>query len=243
MNAISIRGLSKRFGRRVAVDGLDLEIEKGEFFALLGSNGAGKTTTIRMLCGLCRPSGGDAFILSKSVTREAGAVKALINLSPQETAVAPNLTVFENLELMSRIYGEKKAGARKRARAMTEEFGLAERAGERAKRLSGGMQRRLSLAMALTSRPEVLFLDEPTLGLDVRARRELWRALEALKGNMTVVLTTHYLEEAEALADRIAIMDSGRLVALGSAGELKRQTGKASLEEVFLTLTKGGEEV
>jgi len=226
----------------MAVDGLDLDIEKGELFALLGANGAGKTTTIRMLCGLCEPDAGDAVLLSKSIKKDTEAVKEMINVSPQETAVAPNLTTEENLELMARIYGASKDKTRNHAREMLERFDLASRTHDRAKKLSGGMQRRLSIAMALISEPKILFLDEPTLGLDVRARRELWKALEALKGDITVVLTTHYLEEAEALADRIAIMDKGKLAALGTAEELKKRTGKASLEDVFLELTEGGEE-
>ncbi len=239
MNAIETRGLTRRFKARTAVDRLELTIPHGEFFALLGQNGAGKTTTIRMLAGLLAPSGGDALMMGKSIVRDAAAAKARCNLSPQETAVAQNLTVRENLVLIARLYGAGKAEAAAQAEHMLGEFGLAERAGDRAKSLSGGMQRRLSIAMALITGPDVLFLDEPTLGLDVRARRELWRQLSALKGRVTVVLTTHYLEEAEALSDRIGVMHEGKLRAIGTPAELCAETGAASFEDAFLALTGG----
>lgn len=209
-----------------------------EFFSLLGQNGAGKTTTIRMLCCLLPPTSGDAVLLGDSILTNSGAVKQKLNVSPQETAVAPNLSVRENLELMARIYGCDRSEARSRADEMLCAFGLSERAGDRAKSLSGGLQRRLSIAMALITGPQIVFLDEPTLGLDVRARRELWKALTALKGKVTMIMTTHYLEEAEALSDRIGIMHQGRLKALGTVSELKAQTGTASLEDAFLALTE-----
>jgi len=243
MKAIEIKNLTKRFrtrGRseRTAVDALCLSVGQGELFSLLGQNGAGKTTTIRMLCCLLPPTSGDAVLLGDSIVTNAAAVKQKLSVSPQETAVAPNLSVRENLELMARIYGCDRAEARSRADEMLHAFGLAERASDRAKRLSGGLQRRLSIAMALISHPQIAFLDEPTLGLDVRARRELWKALIALKGRVTMVVTTHYLEEAEAISDRMAIMHEGRLRALGTASELKAQTGTASLEDAFLALTE-----
>lgn len=241
MAAIVVNHLTKRFGNRTAVEDLSLTIREGELFALLGQNGAGKTTTIKMLCCLLPPTSGDAILLGDSITGNPAAVKRKLNVSPQDTAVAPNLTVFENLVLMARIYGSDPPTARMRAEQMLEAFGLTERAGDKARTLSGGMQRRLSIAMALISNPDILFLDEPTLGLDVRARRELWNVVRALKGNVTIILTTHYLEEAEALADRIGIMHAGRLRALGTAAELKVQTGTPTLEEAFLALT--GEEV
>lgn len=239
MNAIEIKKLTKSFGGRKAVGPLSLEVKQGELFTLLGQNGAGKTTTIRMLCCMLPPSSGDALLLGESIITSPTAVKQKLNVSPQETAVAPNLTVKENLELVARIYGSGRHAASAKADEMLHAFGLTDRSKDRAKTLSGGTQRRLSIAMALISDPEIIFLDEPTLGLDVRARRDLWKVLTGLKGTITMVMTTHYLEEAEALSDRIGIMNAGRLEALGTAAELKELTGKASLEDVFLTLTEG----
>ncbi len=238
MNAIEIRGLTKRFKARTAVDHLELTVPQGECFALLGANGAGKTTTVRMLCGLAAPTEGDALVMGHSIRKELDAVKGVLSVSPQETAVAPRLTVWENLALMARLHGMGAAEAKRRAERLMEELSLGERAKERAGRLSGGWQRRLSIAMALVSEPQVLFLDEPTLGLDVRARRELWRLVERLKGQMTVALTTHYLEEAEAMADRIGVMSAGRMVALGTAEQIRRAAGKDTLEDAFLALTE-----
>ncbi len=241
MDAIRIDGLTRRFGKRTAVNHLDLTIKEGELFALLGQNGAGKTTTIRMLCGLLAPTEGDALLMGKSITSQTGEVKQIINVSPQETAVAAKLSVRENLEFVAEVYGFRGQEAKTKAARMMDTFDLADRANDRAKSLSGGMQRRLSIAMALISEPKILFLDEPTLGLDVRARRELWKHIERLKGSITIILTTHYLEEAESLADRIAIMSKGDLIALGTADEIKCQTGKETLEDAFLELTDGEE--
>lgn len=237
MNAIEIRNLTKAYKDRTAVDHLNLTITEGELFALLGPNGAGKTTTIRMLSCLALPGGGDALLSGESVVNNPSGVRAVINVSPQETAVAQKLSVRENLELIAEIYGMRRGEAAKMAEKMLRDFALTDRASERAKKLSGGMQRRLSIAMALISSPRILFLDEPTLGLDVRARRDLWKHVQALKGKMTIILTTHYLEEAEALADRIGIMNKGRLVALGTAEQIVRETGKLSFEDAFLSLT------
>ena len=238
--AVELAGLSKRFGSRTAVDHLSMTVKQGEILALLGQNGAGKTTTVRMLSGLTRPSEGDALLAGYSSRREAGQAKRLLNLSPQETAVACRLSVRENLELMARLYGSGRAAAAERARQLMQALGLRERAEDRAGKLSGGLQRRLSIAMALITEPQVLFLEEPPRGLDVRARRELWKLVGTLRGTVTVILTTHYLEEAEYLADRIAILEDGRLQALGTAEELKAQTGCRNLEETFLSLTGGG---
>lgn len=238
MEAIECKRLTKRYGARTAVDALDLTIHRGECFALLGQNGAGKTTTLRMLCCLTAPSGGDALLLGDSILHRVEIVKQKINVSPQETAVAPKLSVQENLVLMARLYGSGKEQAARKAEAMMAAFSLSDRKNSRAKTLSGGLQRRLSIAMALISEPELLFLDEPTLGLDVRARRGLWNLVERLKGDMTIVLTTHYLEEAQALADRIGILQNGRLAALGTVEQIERQTGTRSLEEAFLSLTE-----
>lgn len=240
MNAVEIRSLTKSFGAIKAVDGLKLDIGEGELFALLGVNGAGKTTTIKMLSGVLRPDGGDALIMGHSVLTELAAAKEAMNVSPQETAVAPNLTARENLELMAGIYGAGRADARRAAEDMEGELGLSQVSDRRARTLSGGWQRRLSIAMALITRPKVLFLDEPTLGLDILARRELWREIEKLKGGTAVILTTHYLEEAEALADHIGVMTGGRLTAAGTAEELKAAAGKDSFEDAFVELASGG---
>lgn len=238
MNAIETKRLTKCFRSITAVDALELSVGSGEFFALLGQNGAGKTTAIRMLSGLLAPTGGDAFIMGNSILTASEAAKACCNLSPQETAVAENLTVKENLVLIARLYGAEKAEADEAAEALLVQMGLKERASSRAKTLSGGMKRRLSIAMALITKPQVLFLDEPTLGLDVRARRELWKMIAALKGKMTLVLTTHYLEEAQALSDRIGIMNKGHLVAVGTAKELCAAAGTDTFEDAFLHFTE-----
>lgn len=235
MNAIETRGLTKRYGSLTAVDALDLTVRQGELFALLGVNGAGKSTTIKLLSCLTAPTAGDAYLLGRSVVTEAAQVKRVIAVSPQETAVAPNLTVEENLALMAGIYG-----VREEVGALMAGLGLNQAAKRRAKVLSGGWQRRLSIAMALVSRPNILFLDEPTLGLDVLARRELWQVIESLKGRVTTILTTHYLEEAEALADRVGIMAHGRLRAVGTASELKALAGTASFEDAFVALAEEG---
>ncbi|MBQ3200405.1 MAG: ABC transporter ATP-binding protein [Clostridia bacterium] len=238
MNAIETKRLTKCFRSITAVDALELSVGSGEFFALLGQNGAGKTTAIRMLSGLLAPTGGDAFLMGNSILTASEAAKACCNLSPQETAVAENLTVKENLVLIARLYGAEKAEADEAAEALLVQMGLKERASSRAKTLSGGMKRRLSIAMALITKPQVLFLDEPTLGLDVRARRELWKMIAALKGKMTLVLTTHYLEEAQALSDRIGIMNKGHLVAVGTAKELCAAAGTDTFEDAFLHFTE-----
>ncbi len=219
--AIRATGLAKSFGDRIAVAGLDLSVANGELFSMLGPNGAGKTTTIKMLCCLMRPSGGTASILGHDIGTDPIGVKQVIGVSPQETAVAPNLNAWENLALMAGLHGIAKQRAHQRAAELLEVTGLANRATDKAKQYSGGMQRRLSIAMALVSDPQVVFLDEPTIGLDPQARRGMWEYIAGLKGSTTVVLTTHYLEEADALADRIAVVDGGALVALGTPTELK----------------------
>lgn len=236
MAAIEINNLTKQYKERPVVNSLDFSIEEGEFFALLGENGAGKTTLISMLCCLLAPTAGDAFVLGNSIRTGADTMKQKMNISPQETAVAPNLTIRENLELIAGIYGSAKKEAKERATEMIQTFGLTERQKDKAKTLSGGMQRRLSIAMGLITNPQILFLDEPTLGLDVRSRRELWATLSKLKSKMTIVLTTHYLEEAEALADRICILQKGSIKAIGTAEQMKKNTNTTSFEEAFLTI-------
>lgn len=239
MKAIRATGLTKKYGSITAVDHIDFDVDQGEIFALLGVNGAGKTTTISMLTGLERPSSGDAYLLGRSVSADMQHIKPRINLSPQETAVAANLTVRENLEFIASIYGQSNNEAKSNAKHMMQEFELQQVASQRAQTLSGGMQRRLSIAMGLITNPQILFLDEPTVGLDVFARCDLWKVIEGLKGKVTMLLTTHYLEEVETLADRIAIMVSGHIVASGTLDELKKKSGKNTLEDASITLTEG----
>ena len=238
MTAIQTFDLVKKYKDKTAVNGLNLTVGQGELFALLGVNGAGKTTTIKMLSCLTPPTSGDAVLLGDSIVTGKHAVKEKINVSPQETAVARNLTVRENLELIAGVYGTDRKKAREKAQEMIEAFSLGEVAKSKAKTLSGGMQRRLSIAMALISSPQILFLDEPTLGLDVLARRELWHAIEKLKGKVTIILTTHYMEEAEALSDRVGVMSNGVLKAVGTPAELIKRTGAKNFEDAFIALAE-----
>lgn len=237
MNAVEAKNLTKKYKDVTAVDSLSLTIGHGEFFALLGQNGAGKTTTVKMLTGLISPDGGDALIMGHSIVKETEKAKSLINVSPQETAVAQKLSVKENLEFIAELYGDNKKQAQKKAQDSLDSFALRQKENTKAKTLSGGMQRRLSIAMALITEPEILFLDEPTLGLDVKARRSLWKQISSLKGKTTVILTTHYLEEAQALADRIGIMDKGTLRIVDTPDNIIKSTGKDNLEDAFLFLT------
>ena len=240
MEAIRTESLVKQYKDKTAVKGLDLTVHQGELYGLLGVNGAGKSTTIKMLSCLTRPTEGEAYVMGYSVNGESDKVKAIMNVSPQETAVAAKLSVRENLEFIARIYGCDKKQAKEKADRIIEDFSLQEITKQRASTLSGGWQRRLSIAMALITEPQVLFLDEPTLGLDVLARRELWRFIQSLKGKMTIVLTTHYLEEAESLCDRIGIMAHGVLCAEGSAQELKAKADTDDFEEAFIRLAGEG---
>ncbi len=232
--------LVKRYKGITAVNKLNLEIEQGELFSLLGVNGAGKTTTIKMLTCLTKATEGDALVGGKSITKEPKEVKAIIGVSPQETAVAPNLSVKENLELICGIHGFSKEKSRKRIGELSNQFHLDEVLKRKAGKLSGGWQRRVSIAMALIAEPKILFLDEPTLGLDVIARHELWDVISTLKGKITIILTTHYMEEAEALSDRIGIMRSGNLLAVGTAEELKQKAGCSDFETAFVSIVKEG---
>ena len=236
MNAIRTEGLTKRYRDVTAVDSLSLCVAEGELFSLLGVNGAGKTTTIRMLCCLSKPTSGDAVVCGHNTMTDSEAVKRAIGISPQDTAVAENLTVRENLTLVAKIYGFSPEKVTAKVDEMTGIFGMDEVLNDRAKTLSGGWKRKLSIAMALISEPEVLFLDEPTLGLDVLARRELWTAIEKLKGRMTIILTTHYMEEAESLSDRIAIMLGGKIAAMGTLSEIEDIAGEKGLEASFVKI-------
>ena len=238
MQAIQTHALTKRYREITAVDALDLKIRQGELFSLLGVNGAGKTTTIKLLTGLTSPTSGDALIGGHSIVSAPEQVKRLIGVSPQETAIAPNLTVKENLELICGIHGFSKAKTETRIEKLSARFSLDSVLKRKAGKLSGGWQRRVSIAMALISEPQILFLDEPTLGLDVLARHELWDAIRALKGSVTMILTTHYMEEAAALSDRIGILKNGRLLAAGTVEELKALAGTADFETAFVTIVK-----
>ena len=241
MDAIKTVDLTKKYKDLTAVDGLNLTVRQGELMSLLGVNGAGKTTTIKMLTGLTKPTSGEAYLLGKNIMTESEAVKSAIAVSPQETAVAPNLTVKENLELMAGVHGFSKDEIKVKISELCKRFDLKNIENKRAGKLSGGWQRRLSIAMALISDPRILFLDEPTLGLDVLARSELWDMIRALKGKMTVILTTHYMEEAEALSDRVAIMKSGRLLLTSTPAEIKAHAGTDKFDEAFVRIVKEGQ--
>ena len=239
MKAIEIDNLSKRFGKITALDGVSFSVEEGELFGLLGVNGAGKTTLIRLLCGLSRPTQGNAFVCGHDIRCEMEKIKRLVDVSPQETSVALNLTVRENLCFFADVYGLSEEEKKEKTEYVTKLFHLEKVMDRRAKTLSGGWQRRVSIAVALLTSPKVLFLDEPTLGLDVLARRELWRIIQSIKGKVTVVLTSHYLEEIEYLCDRVAVLREGKLLAVGTVSELKAETGKDSFEDAFVALAEG----
>ena len=239
MDAIKIVNLTKKYKDTVAVDNLSLTVNEGELFSLLGVNGAGKTTTIKMLSCLTKPTDGDAFLLGKSIVTDTNDIKALIAVSPQETAVAPGLSVLENLELICGVHGFSKSVRDEKIKELTELLGLDSVINKKAGKLSGGWQRRLSIAMALISEPKILFLDEPTLGLDVIARSELWDIISSLKGKVTIILTTHYMEEAEELSDRIAIMKDGKLLVCDTADKIKELTGADTFEKAFISVVKG----
>ena len=239
MEAIRIENLTKKYKDVVAVDGLNLSVKQGELLSLLGVNGAGKTTTIKMLSCLTQPTAGDAYLNGKSVTKEAAEVKKILGVSPQETAVAPGLTVEENLRLMCGVYGLSKEKTVAKIAELAAKLGLESVMKKKAGKLSGSWQRRLSIAMALVSEPQILYLDEPTLGLDVLARSDLWDIIRELKGKVTVVLTTHYMEEAEALSDRVAIMREGRLLMCDTVDAIKERAETDSFEQAFIRIVKG----
>ena len=238
MQAIKAMGLVKQYKNLTAVDKLNLEIQQGELFSLLGVNGAGKTTAIKMLSCLTKPTGGDAMVGGYSIIKQPEQIKRLIGVSPQETAVAPNLSVKENLELICGIHGFSKEKRSAKIQELSDIFTLDTVLQRKAGKLSGGWQRRVSIAMALISEPQILFLDEPTLGLDVIARHELWETIRSSKGKVTIILTTHYMEEAEALSDRIGIMKSGSLLAVGTVEELKQKAGTDDFESAFVSIVK-----
>lgn len=238
MIAIEVKNVTKTYGDKKALNDVSLIVKKGEVFSLLGVNGAGKSTLIKILSGLEKLTSGQAFIFGYDVMKQTDRVKHYIAVSPQETAIAPNLTVEENLELMAGVHNFSKKERAQKVREIIDTFSLTPLQKQRSKTLSGGWKRRLSIAMALISEPDILFLDEPTLGLDILARRELWNVVKGLKGNITIILTTHYLEEAESLSDRICILKQGELKALGTAEELIAQTSTLSFEEAFVSLVE-----
>ncbi len=238
MDAIKICGLTKKYKDIIAVDNLNLSVYKGELLSLLGVNGAGKTTTIKMLSCLTQPTSGDAFLNGKSIIGDAAAVKSIIAVSPQETAVAMGLTVYENLELICGAYDFSKQKRNIKIKEISELLGLDTVLNKKAAKLSGGWQRRLSIAMALITEPQILFLDEPTLGLDVIARSDLWDLIRSLKGKVTIILTTHYMEEAEALSDRIAIMKNGKLIVCDTAENIKKSADTDSFEQAFIKFVR-----
>jgi len=249
--AIKTNNLTKIFGSRIAVNSLNIEIKQGEIFSLLGRNGAGKTTTIKMLCCLLRPTSGNASVMNFSIKENSQKIKEIIGVSPQDTAIAEHLSTWENLLLMGGVFGLKTDESKRRAKNLMELLELEDRK-DQTRKLSGGLQRRLSIAMALISDPQILFLDEPTLGLDPQARKSVWNYIEKLKNEKTILLTTHYLEEADSLADRIAIMDKGEIIEMGTSSELKQKyathkTLKISAEnittEIIDVLSKQGMEV
>ncbi len=238
MIAIEIKKLTKKFKDKIAVNGIDLSIKQGELFALLGTNGAGKTTTIKMLSGLILPTFGSIVIENMDMKKDMFKIKEILNVSPQDTAIAPNLTVKENLEFMAGVYQINNKD--KKIDELIKQFKLDEVLNKRAKTLSGGWQRKVSIAISLINDPKILFLDEPTLGLDVIARKELWKIIEGLKGKITIILTTHYMEEAENLSDRIGIMVKGNLVEVGTSKELIKKTKTKNFEDAFISIATGG---
>ncbi len=239
--AIKINNLTKEYKDVVAVDNLNLEINEGELFSLLGVNGAGKTTTIKMLATLTKPTSGDATIYDYSIIKDEDKIKEIIDISMQETSIARKLTVEENIEFYAKLSGLTNDEVKESKISLYKTFGLDKVQKKRADKLSGGWQRKLSIALALVSNPKILFLDEPTLGLDVIARRELWKTINELKGKMTIILTTHYMEEAENLSDRIGIMKDGKLLFVGKREELFAKTNKTNVEDAFIEIVSGGD--
>ena len=237
-SAIVTENLVKKFEDVTAVDGISLQVKKGELFGLLGPNGAGKTTAINILCGLTKPTSGVAKVGGYDVQRETGTVKELIGVCLQETAIYPYLTGAENMELFGDLYAMNKETLRKRRDLLLENVGLTSDAKRRTAKYSGGMKRRLSLILALIHDPQIAFLDEPTVAMDPQSRRAVWDFIKGLKKNgKTIILTTHYMEEAEELCDRVGIIDHGKLIALGSPEELISKHKVKNLEEVFIGIT------
>lgn len=243
-DSIIIEGLTKKYKNKVVVDNVNLTIKKGELYGLLGVNGAGKTTLINMLCGLTKHTSGQVAIVGQPLQQNMDKIKEVIAVSPQETAIAPNLTVRENMELLARIHGFSNKKMKTKVEEVIKVFNLKPYEKQKSKTLSGGWKRKLNIALALLSEPKILFLDEPTLGLDILARRELWGVIEQMKGQVTIILTTHYLEEAEALCDRICIMKDGLVKAIGTVDEIITLTETTKFEDAFIkVVTMGGDKI
>lgn len=236
MAEIETKQLNKFYKNLHALKDINLGINENELFGLLGVNGAGKTTLIKILTCLSKQTSGEAYVHGFSVKDDPEKVKEIVDVSPQETAVAHNLTVRENLDFFASLYNTRDEAY---ISSVVNAFSLEEVENQRAKTLSGGWKRRLSIAIGLISKPKILFLDEPTLGLDVIARRELWKIINNMKGKITIILTTHYLEEAEALCDRVAVMAKGKVKAIGTPAELKAIAKTDNFEDAFIKIAEG----
>ena len=240
MNAIELKNVVKKYKNKIVVNNISLNIKEGELFSLLGTNGAGKTTTIKMISTLIRQNSGNIKVLGYDTIEDYTSIRKSINVSPQETAVAMNLTVYENLDFMANVYQIKNK--KDKIDELIKTFKLEEVLNQKAKTLSGGNMRKLSIAISLINDPKILFLDEPTLGLDVLSRKELWNTISSLKGKITIILTTHYMEEAESLSDRVAIMNKGNIIEIGTSKELISKTKTKNMEDAFISLVTGGKD-
>ena len=236
MDAIEVSNLTKQFKNVLAVNNISFNVKEGEIFGVLGLNGAGKTTTIKMMSGLTRPTSGNIKVFDYDIYKDINKIKSIIGVSPQESAIANNLTVKENIELMASLYFKDKAKIKNNTERVINNLGLESYINRRAKTLSGGYKRRLSIAMALVTNPRILFLDEPTLGLDVINRHELWNVINNLKGKVTIILTSHYMEEISALVDDIAIMKNGKILMINNLETILKSTNTNSLEEAFIKI-------
>lgn len=236
MDAIKVSNLTKKFKNVLAVNNISFNVKEGEIFGVLGLNGAGKTTTIKMMSGLTRPTSGNIKVFDYDIYKDINKIKSIIGVSPQESAIANNLTVKENIELMASLYFKDKIKIKDNIKLVINNLGLENYINRRAKTLSGGYKRRLSIAMALVTNPRILFLDEPTLGLDVINRHELWNVINNLKGKVTIILTSHYMEEISALVDDIAIMKNGKILMINNLETILKSTNTNSLEEAFIKI-------
>lgn len=240
MNAIELTNIVKKYKDKMVVNNINLNIKEGELFSLLGTNGAGKTTTIKMISTLIKQNSGTIKVLGYDTIKDYKIIRKKINVSPQETAVAMNLTVYENLDFMANVY--QIENKKDKIDNLIKTFKLEEVLKQKAKTLSGGYMRKLSIAISLINDPKILFLDEPTLGLDVLSRKELWNTINTLKGKITIILTTHYMEEAESLSDRVAIMNKGNIIEIGTPKEIISKTKTKNMEDAFVSLITGGKD-